>query len=163
MRYGIVMGILFSCNFLLSASKNTILSLCSYVVIFLILYLTYRFTCSFRDHEREKVLSYSQGLSYIILLFFFGAIISSVFKFLYFCFIRPEYLAELLNQSLLLLEDLYSDNEQRDLSRRMIEKMLTPTSLALQYLWLNTLLGLLVGIVLAAFTKKEKSIFETQS
>lgn len=44
----------------------------------------------------------------------------------------------------------------------MIEQtksMLKPATYTLVYIWTNVLMGLIVGLVMAAFIKKEKSIF----
>ena len=41
-----------------------------------------------------------------------------------------------------------------------LEAILSPINYSLQYLWINTMLGALLGVIMAAFTKKEKSIFE---
>lgn len=41
-----------------------------------------------------------------------------------------------------------------------MEKMMKPATFSLQYIWMNVLLGTLIGLVMAPFIKKEKSIFE---
>jgi len=37
--------------------------------------------------------------------------------------------------------------------------MLKPASYTLIYIWVNVFMGLIVGLIMAAFIKKEKSIF----
>jgi ABC-type uncharacterized transport system permease subunit len=78
MLSGLIMGVFFSLNFLLSVSHNTFLSLLSYLVFAVILVTTYRFTIRFRDTECGGAISYGRAFSYILLLYFFAALISSV-------------------------------------------------------------------------------------
>ena len=70
MAYGVVMGGLFSANFMLS-TMGRVGNMLSYLVIGAIAYCTYYFACLFRDRECEGVLSYGKGLSYIVMLYFF--------------------------------------------------------------------------------------------
>ena len=41
-----------------------------------------------------------------------------------------------------------------------LSTMLKPAAFSLQYIWINMMAGCFVGLVTAAFVKKEKSIFE---
>lgn len=159
MKYGIPMGGVFSVNFILSTFKNPIINFLTYFIMFFCIYLTYRITCKFRDEHNNGELSYGKGWAFIVLLFFFAAIISSVVKYIYFQFINPDYLAELLNLSLLQLEKLSISEEKININDSL-EAILSPINYSLQYLWINTILGALLGVIMAAFTKKEKSIFE---
>lgn len=158
MTCGLILGIVFSANFFLSVSGNTVLNLLTYLVIALIIYLTYRFTCHYRDNECDGALRYGQGLSYIILLYFFAAIIATVARILFFKFINPDYLEEIFNQTMLMMEQLNIPN--LDTTADQIQAMMQPISFSLQYIWMDTLAGLFVGLIVAAFTKKEKSLFK---
>lgn len=159
MKYGIPMGIIFSINFILATFKSPIVNFLTYFIMFICIYLTYRITCKYRDEHNNGELSYGKGWSFIVLLYFFAAIISSVVKYVYFQFINPDYLAELLNQTLLILEELPISEEEINVNESL-ETILSPINYSLQYLWINTMLGALLGLIMAAFTKKEKSIFE---
>ena len=79
-------------------------------------------------------------------------------------FLADEYqtpaLPNLLNQSLLILENMNLPNTNTEMSMEMLEKMLSPVVYATQTLWTNLFIGLLVGLIVAAFTKKEKNLFE---
>lgn len=159
MRYGIPMGVIFSINFILTTFKSPIVNLLTYFVMFVCIYLTYRITCKYRDEYNNRELSYGKGWTFITLLYFFAGIISSVVKYIYFQFINPEYLSELFNQTLLILEEFPVNKQELDISEN-IESLLSPVNYSLQYLWINTMLGALLGLIMAVFTKKEKSIFE---
>ena len=88
-----------------------------------------------------------------------AARISSLVKFIYFQFINPDYLGNLYNMSMLTLEKM--GLSAADGVEESLEALLQPASFALQYIWVNLLAGCFVGLVTAAFIKKEKSIFES--
>lgn len=158
MYNGLIIGILFSVNFLLSISKITPLILISYGLMGLILVATYRTTIRFRDKECSGEINFGKAFSFIILTYFFAALISSVVKYVYFQFINPDYLPALLNESLKAIEMLNLPIENA--SYDQMEKMMKPATFSLQYIWMNVLIGTLIGLVMAPFIKKEKSIFE---
>lgn len=158
MYNGLIMGILFSINFLLSITKITPLVLISYGLITFILVVTYRTTIRFRDNECLGEINFGKAFSFIVLTYFFAALISSIVKYIYFQFIDPEYLPKLLNESLKAVEMLNLPFENA--SYDQMEKMMKPATFSLQYIWMNVLLGTLIGLAMAPFIKKEKSIFE---
>lgn len=159
MAYGAIMGGLFSVNFLMS-TMGKVGNMLSYLVIGAIAYCTYYFVCLFRDRECDGVLSYGKGLSYIVMLYFFAAVISSVVKYVFFMWISPDFLSNLLNQSLLLLEEMNIPSMDESVTQQTLETMLSPMVYVLQSLWMNVFMGLFVGFIVAAFAKKEKNLFE---
>jgi len=160
MLNGLIMGVLFSLNFLLSISKIPSLTLLSYVVVTFILVGMYKLSVRFRDVECEGVITYGKAYSFILLTFFFAAIISSVVKYVYFQFINPDYLEQLLQDSMKALETLRFPIDEA--AYEQMGKMMKPASFTLQYIWLNVLMGSFVGLIMAAFIKKEKNIFEKE-
>ncbi len=159
MTYGLFLGLTFSVNFLLSVANSLWCGLLTYFVMAAIVYLTYRFACHYRDTEQGGVVSYGRSLWYIVVLYIFAAIISSVVKYVYLQFINPGYLDDVLNNAMLVLEQIQLPL-QEDAMYDQLEHVLTPINFIMQYIWINTLLGLLVGLVMAAFVKKDKDIFE---
>ena len=99
----------------------------------------------------NKDLSDKEKLIYSIILYFS--------KEKSYCSISNNQLAELLNLTLLQLEKLSISEEEININDSL-EAILSPINYSLQYLWINTMLGALLGVIMAAFTKKEKSIFE---
>lgn len=161
MKYGLIMGIVFSVNFLLSISGNAIITLLGYLVVAFICVLTYRFTVAYRDKENGGTISFGHAFFFIILLFLFAAIISSLFKFIYFKYLNVNYLPILLEQSISMMQQL---QEQFHLSvpddyYETMDKMMSPTAFTLQYIWVNTFLGVIMGLIIAPFVKKDKDIF----
>lgn len=158
MQNGLAVGILFSINFLLSISKITPLVLISYGLMGIILVVTYRTTIRFRENECSGEITFGKAFSFIILTYFFAALISSVVKYIYFQFINPEYLSKLLNESLKAVEMLRLPIENATYDQ--MENMMKPATFSLQYIWMNVLLGTLIGLTMAPFIKKDKNIFE---
>ena len=161
MKFGLIIGAISSTNFLLSNIQNSATQLLSTAISISIIYLVYRFTVHYRTTERNDQMTYGQGISYIVWLYLFSSIISSTFKYVYWQFIDPEFLPELINQSLLMLETM-----KIEITDEMIEqmkRMLNPRVMALQFVWFNLLGGFILSLIIAAFTRKEKSIFDDES
>jgi hypothetical protein len=155
---GLIMGVIFSINFLLSVSKNTSLVLLTNVIAVLIVFGTYRLSVKFRDTECEGFISYWKSFSLILLTFFYAALISSVVKYIYFQFINPDYLDQMFQESMKMMRTMKF--QITDELTDQMKSMLKPATYTLVYVWSNVLMGAIVGFIMAAFIKKEKSIFE---
>jgi len=155
---GLIMGVIFSINFLLSVSKITSLVLLTNVIAVLIVVGIYRQSIKFRDTECEGFISYWKSFSLILLTFFYAALISSVIKYIYFQFINPAYLEEMFQESVKMMKTMkfLITDESTD----QMKSMLKPATYTLVYVWVNVFMGAIVGLIMAAFIKKEKSIFE---
>lgn len=92
-------GANFSVNFLLSVTGNPIISLLGYLVVAVILVLTYRFSVAYRDKENGGTITFGHAFFFILLLFLYNAIISSLIKFIYFKYLNVEYLPQLLRRT----------------------------------------------------------------
>lgn len=158
MSNGLILGALFSVKFLLSTSESYIASVLQLALFTLILVHTYRSSIKNREINFEGTISYFKAFNFVFLSFFFGGIISSIVKFVYFQFINPEYLVDLLDKSSKLFEEMkipFGDAEYDQL-----KEILKPASFSLQFIWMNSLLGMITGSIMAFFIKKEKNIFE---
>jgi len=155
---GLIMGVIFSFNFLIALPKSSILAFLSMAIICIIVVMMYRMAVKFRDNECEGTISYGKSLSYIILTFFFGSLIAALVKFIYAQFINREFPDYLMQVQLKLLDSWKIPIDENMYSQ--LEKMNSPIGLAAQTIWSNVLLGIILGLVLAFFVKKEKSIFE---
>jgi len=155
---GLIMGVIFSINFLLSVSKVTTFVLLTNVIAVLIVFGIYRLTVKFRDTECEGFISYWKSFSLILLTFFYAALISSVVKYIYFQFINPDYLDQMFQESMKVMTTMKFPIT--DALTDQMKSMLKPATYTLVYVWSNVLMGTIVGLIMAAFIKKEKSIFE---
>jgi len=155
---GIIMGVIFSVNFLFSVSKIALLITFTNILAVLIVVLIYRLSIKFRDTECEGFITYGKALLYILYSFFFAALISSVVKYIYFQYINPPYLESVFQETMKMLTSMkYPITDAVEAQTR---NMLKPASYTLIYIWVNVFMGLIVGLIMAAFIKKEKSIFK---
>lgn len=158
MQNGLIMGLIFSINFLLSTSKVTSLILLTYIIAMLIIVLLYKFSVRFRDVDSGGSITYGRAFTYIILLFFYAALISTVVKYFYFQFINKEYLSSTFQETMKMMETLKFPMKSIEIDQT--ESMFKPLNFSLLYIWSNVLMGTFVASIMAAFVKKEKSIFE---
>ncbi len=160
MKSGVILGVLFSLNFLLSIPSNTFIKLLTYILLVLIILMTYRLSIQFRDNECGGYISYGRSFTFILLSFFYAALISSLVKFIYFKFINPDYLSNLYNEAMLIFEKMGGPVDLG--AEETLSALLKPAAFSLQYIWINTLAGVFVGLIMSAFVKKEKSIFDEE-
>ncbi|MFA6581314.1 MAG: DUF4199 domain-containing protein [Paludibacter sp.] len=158
MNSGLIMGVIFSVNFLLSVSRITALMLITYVIAIFIVITMYRMAVRFRDTECEGSITYGRAFLYILSTFFYAALISTVVKYIYFQFINPSYLETMFQESMKLMEKLKLP--MTSVSADQMESMLKPVNYSFIYIWMNIIFGGLVGLMMAGFIKKEKSIFD---
>lgn len=158
MTNGLILGALFSANFLVSLSKTFIGSILSLALFVLILFFTYKSSVKNRENNLLGEITYIQAVLFIVLSFFYAGIISSIVKFVYFQFINPEYLSLILDEGLRVMEQMKFPVDPE--AYEQIKDLLKPASFSLQYIWMNTILGILTGAIMAIFIKKEKNIFE---
>jgi hypothetical protein len=164
---GLIMGVLFSVNFLFTSSKSLIFLLLSYLIITLIVVLMFRMVKRYRDVECGGYIKYWRAFNYVVLTFFFAGIISTLFKIFYTSYINPEYLTVLFEQSMQQIEQNrgifdrlnlpLDDNYYVELERQM-----RPVNYSIQTIWMNVLSGAFLGLILAAFVKKQKGIFDEE-
>lgn len=160
MQNGLILGVIFSINFLFSVSKITAVMLFTYVVAVIILIMLYKIAIRFRDIECQGVISYGKAFLYILLIFFYAALISTAVKFIYLRFIDQTYLETTFQETMKMLEAMKFPMKSVEIERT--ENMFKPLNFSLLYIWSNMLIGTFVGLIMAAFIKKEKSVFNQQ-
>lgn len=158
MLNGLIVGGLMSLKFLLGTSKLGFISFLALVVSVGILLFMYRFAVEYRDKENSGILSYGQAFRFLFQIYFYGSIVLSLIILLYSTFINKVYLEGMENEVLKMYEALNFpiDDSMVD----VMETMYKPAPFAMLNLFAGVLGGLFWGLILAAFVKKEKSIFE---
>ncbi len=155
---GLIMGVLFSINFLLSISKITFFVLLSYLMIVLIIALMYRMSIHFREVDCAGTIKYGKAFSFVLLTFFYASLISAVVKYVYFQYINPGYLDLLLKESIKAAQMLKFNINNDDYDK--MSSFLKPAGFAIQYIWVDVFVGSILGLLMAGFVKKDESIFE---
>ncbi len=160
MHGGLILGGLFSLNFILSVTKITALALLTYAIAAYIVVLMYKLSVRFRDNECEGSISYGKALLYILLTFFYAALISTVVKFVYFQFINTAFLENMFQETMKTMQMMKFP--MNDASVSQVQSMFKPASFSMVYVITNLIMGLVVGVIMAAFVKKDKDLFSQQ-
>ncbi len=157
MNYGAVMGLLFSLNFLVTTIKS--IAFLQYLFIVVIIYCAYRFVVHCRENVMDGVISYGSALWYNMQLFMYGAMISAMVRYVFYAYIKPDFLQNQLNETIMALQGTpMADMISGEVYQQTVE-MMTPLNMALQAIWLNLMLGLLLGLILAAIVKRSENPF----
>ena len=92
-------------------------------------------------------------------LFMYGSMISALVRYLFYMYIKPEFLEKQLNETIQALQGTsMAEVITGEVYQQTIELM-TPLNMALQSIWMNLILGLLLGLVMAGVVKKAESPF----
>jgi hypothetical protein len=159
MNFGAIMGLAFSINFLITTVKS--LAFLQYGFVVVIIYLAYRFAVHCRENVMEGYISYGSALWYVMQLFMYGSMISAMVRYVFYQFIKPDFLQNQLNETMQALQNTsMADMISGEVYQQTVE-MMTPLNMALQSIWLNLILGLLLGLVIAGIVKKQ-DIFKSE-
>ncbi|MCE1154809.1 MAG: DUF4199 domain-containing protein [Bacteroidales bacterium] len=166
MRNGLFMGVLFSVNFLFSASRSLPLMLLTYVIIAFIIAATYRMATRFRDRELGGFISYWKAVYFVLLTFFFGGIVSALFKIGYTSFINTGYLPQLfeegvrqIEQNRALFESLKMPMDENYYEQ--LERQFRPAPYAFQTIWTNLLAGGVLGLIVGGIVRRRRGLFDS--
>ncbi len=157
MNFGAVMGLLFSLNFLVTTVKS--IAFLQYLFVIVIIYCAYRFVVHCRENVMNGAISYGSALWYNMQLFMYGAMISALVRYVFYSYIKPDFLQNQLNETLMALQGTpMAEMISGEVYQQTVE-MMTPLNMALQSIWLNLILGLLLGLVMAGVVKKAENPF----
>lgn len=155
MQNGLIMGIIFSLNFISIALNNQYIAA---TLITIILFGTFKLTVRFRDNENNGQITYKKAYHYIVMLFFYASIISCVVKFVYTQFIDTTFLDKLLQ---IQLSNFKTMNIQlTDSYITFFGKIFKPAAFSLESIIENVFRGMIVGLIMAGFIKKEEKILK---
>lgn len=158
MLNGLIVGVLLSLKFLLGASNNTALSLLGFAISILIIVLLFLFSTKFRDKENEGFISYGGAFQHVFFTYVYGSILSSLVMLIYTMAIAPDYLGSMINEVFKMYDSInFPINES---TYQMAESIFKPAPFALMNVLSSTFVAAFWGLILAAFIKKDKSIFE---
>lgn len=158
MRNGLILGVLFSTNFFLTVSGVPALALFSYLVTGLIIYFTHRYTVKFRDVDSGGSISFGRAYGFVLLQYIFATIISSFTKYFFLRFSKSTFLEDMYNQNMITLEQFLPTvtGEMYD----AMEVLTNAQGYTIMAAWTNLLLALILGLIIAAMVKREKSPFD---
>jgi hypothetical protein len=158
MKSGLILGVLFTLDFILTVIGGTVSGLLGWVVLVATIVVIWKLSCQYRDNECEGIISYGKSLGYILLSVFYASLISAFVSLIYFQLINPDYLLETFSEVMKKLEEMkISVTDEIEI---FVQGLLKPVSMAFISIFSNMFFYLIVGLIMSAFVKKEKSIFE---
>ena len=115
-------------------------------------------TIKFRETEFGGEIKYGQAFKHVFLLYLYGAIISTLVILVYTKYLNKSYLEETLNYVLKVYDSFKIPID--DKTNNAIESVFKPMPYAFGNLFGSLFTGAFWGLILAAFIKKEKNIFQ---
>jgi len=153
-----IVGLLLTVKFIFSAQKNNIIASFAIIISVIIVYVLYKMAVNLNQTEYKGSIKYGQAFSYIFLIYFFGSVVSSIAIFIYTSFIDVNFLGMTLDVVYKMYEKLKISID--DNTYKIIDTFYKPVPYSLLNSFFSMIGGAFWGLILAAFVKKEKSIFE---
>lgn len=103
---------------------------------------------------------YGQSVVAALTAMFCVSVIVGIFNFILYKYIDPDIIS---NNMLVAEEQLYDKGFSDDdisMAMKYTSRFMTPGFLAVSFAFVNTVMGLIIGVITGIFTKKEKPIFE---
>jgi len=151
-------GLLLSVRFILSAQKFQFLVSLALFISVLLIFVLYRMSVHYRDNQCHGTIKYGQAFRYIFLIYLFGSIVSSIVMVIYTSLIDTHYLTNTLDV-LMKLYDSYKFPVD-DKTYAVLQTIYKPVPFGMINVFFSMIAGAFWGLILAAFVKREKSIFE---
>lgn len=114
-----------------------------------------------RDKYNNGFLTYGQAFSNGFLTLLFAGILTSVYIYVFFEFIAPEEVKKMAELAEEQMYEKYPNMSEADVEAGMkvATMFMKPWSMSLMGLFVNTLSGLVISAIVAAFMKKEEKQF----
>jgi len=129
-----------------------------FTMIFLVIsiFLLYYFIKSYRDNYLHGMMTYGQSVGAGMIIWFYSAIIATIFTYLLFTLIDPELPAKALAMGEERLRASGKVPEEMiDSSMAMQKKIMTPTFMVISSFFGNMIYGLIIVLIVSIFTRKE--------
>jgi hypothetical protein len=121
---------------------------------------------AFRDYGREGVISFRRGWGYVVLTFFYAALLFAMAQYVYFAYLDQGYFLQMIQKMLDSPENeqILSQYATKDAFDQMVSDMRTvrPIDLALSVLQANILIGVVLGLPIAALMRSSVKIPNNQ-
>lgn len=161
MQNGLIMGVIFSVNFIFSVSGTYLLGFLTNVITLVILWVMYKMAVKYRNNECEGTITYVNAYRYISSVFFYASLISAIVKYIYMKYIDANCAQWLFNQAVQAqqLFQLKGSTEEQD----ALQQVYTPINYAILFIAVNNMLGMVLGLIMAGFIKKDKKTLDSNS
>ena len=131
----------------------------SYAVIAALIYLGTKA----KRADQDGVLSYGQGLGTGVGIAFFASIMVAFYTFVFFSFIDPDMLEELILRTEDQMYDQGLPDDQVEMAMSMTKKFMQPGPMAAMVVLSYTFVGFLISLIIAGILKKDGDPFSSVS
>ena len=162
MRYGTAMGLFWIIKFIFLplGFKVPFLQLLFIILTCYVPFLGFRFARTFREKYCEGQLSFVRAYIFLIFMYFFAALLTSVGHFVYFNFIDNGFITDTYMSQLEMLKSNVSGDMETSVDQLMetfnVIANLSPIQLTLQLIFQNIFYGSLLALPTALFVMKRK-------
>jgi hypothetical protein len=153
-----IVGLLLTLKFLFSTQNHGLFSYLALVISISIIYVLYKISVHYRENEGAGTIKYSTAFFYTFFIYLFGSFVSSIVMFIYTQFINKEFLDITLNLILQTYEKFNIPINAE--TNKTLETLFKPVSYSFLNIFSSLFVGTFWGLIIAAFVKKEKDIFE---
>ena len=115
-------------------------------------------TVHFRDTEFNGTIKFGQAFGYIFLIYFFGTCVSSFVMWIYTSFIDTHYLGSMLDVVLKMYDNYKLPVD--DKTYNVFQTIYKPVPYSIFIVFSSIFVGSFWGLILSAFVKREKRVFE---
>jgi hypothetical protein len=161
MNFGAICGLTLIVVFFvlqtLGLARSGVEQLLSYLTTILFIFLG---TKKFRDELNDGMISYGKAVWSGVLISFFSAVLLGFFMYIFLQYIDPAMIDKILEQSEQQMLESGNSDEQIEVAMEYVKKFSTPSVISLMSILLNTFLGLIFSLVIAAILKKEPGGFD---
>ena len=158
-KYGLIIGlgmVAFQLSMYLSGNAtNETLGYLVYVIIVAGMY----FACREFKNNAGGVMSFGEGFKTNLFVTLIASVISTLFTYVYIKFISPEVLEQFREQVLFNFEKQHLPDDQVEQAMKMMDTFMSPEWIAGGNAVGVLLIGVVLGAVVAAISKKEATAF----
>ncbi|MDI9880864.1 DUF4199 domain-containing protein [Flectobacillus longus] len=160
LKWGIIIGI-FSVVFstlimVLGLMGNQAVGFVAYIVIGIGVFMA----MNAYKKENNGFMSYGQGLGIGVLMAAVSGLLSSAYSFVYMKFIDPSVMDQIFKKAEADMEKKGLSAEQIDQAMEMSKVFMSPGAMFVWGVVGSILLGFVFSLIIAAFVKKDKPIFD---
>lgn len=154
-NYGLILGAYLAVFYIIQiiAPNIKILNLVNSISILFTPFLCYHLTKKFRDKALGGYIKFSSSWSFGVWLFFFAGLIMAVVYFIHFQIINPDYISDVFNQSMLMLESMNYPKDQLDILAK--NGFPTPLEMVFSYLFAYVIIGAILFVFISPFVVKK--------
>ena len=162
MEYGLILAIYFIIIFSFTVISFQI-DFFKYIrgpLTFLLPFIVYWMIKYFRDKQNEGAISFGEAWSIGILLFFFASLPEALCQFVYYKYINPEYIYNVIEQASTMLNAIPESNNNEIIHTYIetFKNSQTPSAIqmAVQGIFNNIFFGGFISLVVALIVKRNK-------